>query len=68
MQIADDIRPSPLVIKVLTSLARVIPTWKLTPTPDIVDIAFRDPLVVKEVNTIVFLFFFNFAQLLLILF
>ncbi|KAG8376742.1 hypothetical protein BUALT_Bualt09G0095400 [Buddleja alternifolia] len=50
-KIADEMRPSPLVIKVLTSLARVIPTWKLTPTPDIIDIAFRDPQVVKEVRT-----------------
>ncbi|KAK6139952.1 hypothetical protein DH2020_026328 [Rehmannia glutinosa] len=49
-KIADETRPSPLVITILTSLARIIPTWKLTPTPDIVDVAFRDPQVVKEVS------------------
>ncbi|GFP97521.1 caffeoylshikimate esterase [Phtheirospermum japonicum] len=49
-KIADDVRPSPLVIKILIALARIIPTWKLTPTPDIIDIAFRDPQVVKEVS------------------
>ncbi|EPS64357.1 hypothetical protein M569_10424, partial [Genlisea aurea] len=47
-KIADDVRPSPLVIKALTYLARVIPTWKITPTPDIIDIAFRDPQVREE--------------------
>ncbi|KAL7137349.1 hypothetical protein ABFS83_10G085200 [Erythranthe nasuta] len=50
-KIADEIKPNPLAIKILTSLARVIPTWKLTPTPDIVDIAFRDPQVRKEVKS-----------------
>lgn len=50
-KIADEIRPSPVVIKILTALARVIPTWKLTPTPDIIDIAFRDPQVRNEVRS-----------------
>ncbi|XP_073317012.1 caffeoylshikimate esterase-like [Primulina huaijiensis] len=50
-KIAEEMRPSPLVIKVLSSLARVIPSWKITPTPDIVDAAFRDPQVVKEVRS-----------------
>lgn len=50
-KIADDIKPSPLAIKFLTALARLIPTWKLTPTPDIVDFAFRDPEVRKEVRS-----------------
>ncbi|GER41879.1 alpha/beta-Hydrolases superfamily protein [Striga asiatica] len=50
-KIADNVRPSPLVIKILTGLAHIIPTWKLTPTPDIIDSAFRDPQVVKEVRS-----------------
>ncbi|KAL3825746.1 hypothetical protein ACJIZ3_021775 [Penstemon smallii] len=50
-KIADEMRPSPLVVKILSSLARVIPTWKLTPTPDIIDLAFRDPIIRKEVRT-----------------
>ncbi|CAL5407192.1 unnamed protein product [Camellia sinensis] len=48
-KIADDLRPNPLVIKVLTKLCRVIPTWKIIPTQDIVDVAFRDPEVRKEI-------------------
>lgn len=54
MQIADEMKPSPVVIKILTALARVIPTWKITPTPDVVDLAFRDPQVRQEVT------FYNF--------
>ncbi|KZV48965.1 hypothetical protein F511_09561, partial [Dorcoceras hygrometricum] len=50
-KIADDMKPSPVVVKILVSLSRIIPTWKLTPTPDIIDIAFRDPKVRKEVRT-----------------
>lgn len=49
-QIADDIKPSPIVISVLTKLTNVIPTWKIIPTPDIIDKAFRDPVVRKEVH------------------
>ncbi|KAG6430589.1 hypothetical protein SASPL_108659 [Salvia splendens] len=50
-KIADEMKPSPVVITILTALARIIPTWKLTPTPDIIDIAFRDPQVRQEVRS-----------------
>ncbi|CAK9176535.1 unnamed protein product [Ilex paraguariensis] len=49
-KIADDIKPHPLVISVLTKLARIIPTWKIIPTQDIIDVAFRDPEIRKEVR------------------
>lgn len=39
-----------MVISVLTKLAYFIPTWKIVPTQDIVDSAFRDPQVRKEVQ------------------
>lgn len=50
IQIADDVKPNRLVISALTKLTRIIPTWKIIPTPDIVDLAFRDPEVRKEVQ------------------
>ncbi|KAL7133593.1 hypothetical protein ABFS83_12G151500 [Erythranthe nasuta] len=50
-KIADEMKPNPLVIRALSSLARIIPTWKLTPSPDIVDLAFRDPSVRNEVRS-----------------
>lgn len=49
LQIADEMKPNRLAILSLTYLARFLPTWPLTPTPDIVDIAFRDPNVRNEV-------------------
>ena len=38
-------RPSPLVINILTKLSKVIPTWKIIPTNDIIDLAFKVPEV-----------------------
>ncbi|KAL3338927.1 hypothetical protein AABB24_027831 [Solanum stoloniferum] len=49
-KIADDLRPHPMVISVLTKLCNFIPTWKIVPTQDIVDSAFRDPEVRKEIR------------------
>ncbi|XP_017220427.1 caffeoylshikimate esterase [Daucus carota subsp. sativus] len=49
-KIADDVKPNQFVISALTKLTRIIPTWKIIPTPDIVDLAFREPAVRKEVR------------------
>lgn len=49
VQIADDLKPHPMVISVLNKLARVIPTWKIIPTNDIIDVAFKDPVKREEV-------------------
>lgn len=49
-KIADEMKPNPLVISVLTRLTRLIPTWKIVPGQDIVDVAFRDPEIRKEVR------------------
>ncbi|KAI8563796.1 hypothetical protein RHMOL_Rhmol03G0136900 [Rhododendron molle] len=49
-KIADDVRPPALVVNILTKLCRIIPTWKIIPTPDIIDVAFRDPEVRQEVS------------------
>lgn len=58
IQIADDLRPHPMVISVLTKLTRIIPTWKIIPTQDIIDAAFRVPEVREEV----YIFLFNRAE------
>ncbi|XP_059666189.1 caffeoylshikimate esterase-like [Cornus florida] len=50
-KIADNVSPSPLVITVLTKLCRIIPTWKIVPTQDIIDIAFRDPQIREEIRS-----------------
>lgn len=50
MQIADDIKPSGMVVSILSALSKVIPTWKIIPTQDIIDIAFKVPEVREQVR------------------
>ncbi|RAL51228.1 hypothetical protein DM860_010730 [Cuscuta australis] len=49
-KIAEDIKPHPMVIRALTQLSKVIPTWRLIPTQDLVEVAFRDPQVRDEIR------------------
>nr|ABK22850.1 unknown [Picea sitchensis] len=42
-KIAEELKPHPLVISILKKLTTIIPTWKLVPIEDIVDIGFKDP-------------------------
>ncbi|GMY08651.1 caffeoylshikimate esterase-like [Fagus crenata] len=50
-KIADNLRPSPMVISFLKKLCFVIPTWKLIPSDDIVEIAFKQPEMRKQIKT-----------------
>uniref|UniRef100_A0A5B7ARS0 Serine aminopeptidase S33 domain-containing protein n=1 Tax=Davidia involucrata TaxID=16924 RepID=A0A5B7ARS0_DAVIN len=50
-KIADDMRPNPMVTSVLTKLSGIVPTWKLIPTQDIIDVAFRDPEIRNEIRS-----------------
>ncbi|XP_028805162.1 caffeoylshikimate esterase isoform X1 [Neltuma alba] len=49
-KIVDEMKPSPLVINMLTALSRIIPKWKLIPTKDIIDIAFKQPQVREQIK------------------
>ncbi|XP_011027095.1 PREDICTED: caffeoylshikimate esterase-like [Populus euphratica] len=49
-KIADDMKPPQLVITILRKLCSIIPTWKIIPTKDIVDIAFKVPEVRQQVR------------------
>jgi len=42
-KIAEEIKPHPLVISILKKLSLIIPTWKIVPTENIIDSAFKDP-------------------------
>lgn len=42
-------RPNALTISFLTKLCKIIPTWKIIPTQDIIDIAFKVPEIRKQV-------------------
>ena len=48
-KIADDMKPNPVVTTVLTKLCKFIPTWKLIPTEDVVEMAFKEPEKREEV-------------------
>ncbi|KAG9453841.1 hypothetical protein H6P81_006745 [Aristolochia fimbriata] len=50
-KIAEEMRPHPFVINVLTKLSKVIPTWKIVPTQDIIDIAIKDPEKREEMRS-----------------
>lgn len=50
-KIADDMRPNPVVITVLTMLCKVIPSWKMIPTADVVEMAFKEPEKRAEIRS-----------------
>ncbi|KAI9127769.1 hypothetical protein K1719_000762 [Acacia pycnantha] len=49
-KIAEEMKPNAATIKVLTLLSKVIPTWKIIPTKDIIDVAFKVPQVRNQVR------------------
>lgn len=49
-KIADDMKPSPIVISILTRLSTIIPTWKIIPGQDIIDLAFKEPEIREQVR------------------
>lgn len=40
-KIADDMRPHPVVVNILKAMTSIIPTWKVVPTSDVIDAAYR---------------------------
>ncbi|VFQ73899.1 unnamed protein product [Cuscuta campestris] len=49
-KISEKVKPHPLVISVLTKVEDVIPKWKIVPTKDIIDSAFKDPVKREEIR------------------
>ncbi|XP_076937818.1 caffeoylshikimate esterase-like [Bidens hawaiensis] len=49
-KIADDIKPPQLVISMLRKLTKIIPTWKIIPGQNFVNIVFRDSKIREEVR------------------
>jgi hypothetical protein len=41
IQIVEDMKPHPLVISILSKLSKVIPTWRIIPSEDIIDKAIK---------------------------
>ncbi|KAL0435896.1 UNVERIFIED_CONTAM: hypothetical protein Sradi_0297500 [Sesamum radiatum] len=49
-KISEKLKPHPLVISLLTAVEDVIPKWKIVPTKDVIDSAFKDPIKREEVG------------------
>lgn len=43
-------KPHPIIISLLTRVEDVIPKWKIVPTKDVIDSAFKDPVKREEVS------------------
>ena len=48
-QISEKAKPHPVVINLLTRVEEIIPKWKIVPTKDVIDAAFKDPVKREEV-------------------
>ncbi|URE48041.1 60S ribosomal protein [Musa troglodytarum] len=49
--IADEMKPHPAMASILGKLSNIIPTWKIVPTKDIIDIAFKSPEKRQEIRS-----------------
>ncbi|CAA2967712.1 Hypothetical predicted protein [Olea europaea subsp. europaea] len=49
-KISEKVKPHPLVISLLTRVEDVIPKWKIVPTKDVIDSAFKDPIKREEIR------------------
>ncbi|GAB2262675.1 hypothetical protein Droror1_Dr00003672 [Drosera rotundifolia] len=49
-KISEKVMPPQLVIDALTMIEDVIPKWKIVPTKDVIDSAFKDPIKREEVR------------------
>ncbi|KAL6853627.1 hypothetical protein ACP4OV_019656 [Aristida adscensionis] len=49
-KVSDDMRPHPIVVSALTMICAVAPSWRIIPTPDIIDKVCKDPEMRKQVR------------------
>ncbi|MBA0652891.1 hypothetical protein Goklo_020116, partial [Gossypium klotzschianum] len=43
-KISEKLKPHPVLINILTKMEQVIPRWKIVPSKDVIDSAFKDPV------------------------
>ncbi|CAH2058731.1 unnamed protein product, partial [Thlaspi arvense] len=49
-KLAEEVKPHPVVITILIKLCSFIPTWKIVPGNDIIDIAIKEPHIRNQVR------------------
>ncbi|PON55316.1 Alpha/beta hydrolase fold [Trema orientale] len=50
-KISEKVKPHPLVVNLLTKVEEIIPKWKIVPTKDVIDSAFKDPMKREEIRS-----------------
>ncbi|KAE8660609.1 Alpha/beta-Hydrolases superfamily protein isoform 2 [Hibiscus syriacus] len=51
-KISEKVKPHPVVVNILTKMEEIIPKWKIVPTKDVIDSAFKDPTKRELVRTL----------------
>ncbi|XP_052184507.1 caffeoylshikimate esterase-like [Diospyros lotus] len=49
-KISEKVKPHPVVVNILTRVEEIIPKWKIVPTKDVIDSAFKDPAKREEIR------------------
>jgi len=50
-KISEKVKPHPVVISLLTQVEEIIPKWKIVPTKDVIDSAFKDLIKREKIRT-----------------
>ncbi|XP_057535921.1 caffeoylshikimate esterase-like isoform X2 [Amaranthus tricolor] len=50
-KISEKVKPHPVVINLLTRVEEIIPKWKIVPSKDVIDAAFKDPIKREEIRS-----------------
>ncbi|XP_059625665.1 caffeoylshikimate esterase [Cornus florida] len=49
-KISEKVKPHPVVVSILTRVEEIIPKWKIVPTKDVINSAFKDPVKREEIR------------------
>uniref|UniRef100_A0A0D9WFN1 Serine aminopeptidase S33 domain-containing protein n=1 Tax=Leersia perrieri TaxID=77586 RepID=A0A0D9WFN1_9ORYZ len=49
-KISEKVKPHPVVVTLLTQVEDIIPKWKIVPTKDVIDSAFKDPVKREKIR------------------
>ncbi|XP_031402246.1 caffeoylshikimate esterase isoform X2 [Punica granatum] len=50
-KISEKVKPHPVVVNLLTKVEEIIPKWKIVPTKDVINSAFKDPIKREQVRS-----------------
>ncbi|XP_022155323.1 caffeoylshikimate esterase [Momordica charantia] len=50
-KISEKVKPHPVVVNLLTRVEEIIPKWKIVPTKDVINSAFKDPVKREEIRS-----------------